>query len=167
MTFFKNLVKGFTLVELLVVMGILAVLAAGLIALINPADRINQANDTKVMADLNQIVSGLQAYAAANGGLYPVLAAGSNVGDGTSSATAGFGPLQNLITAEVQSPPTSVSGYTYSYNCAAAGPCKVAVELKSKRNTNAANTLGSICWLSTTGTSKSITSDGTTGAVCP
>ena len=63
--------KGFTLVELLVVMAVLAVLAGGLIVAINPADKIRQANDTKVQNDISQIASAASGFAANNEGGFP------------------------------------------------------------------------------------------------
>ncbi|KKU64644.1 MAG: hypothetical protein UX86_C0006G0012 [Candidatus Amesbacteria bacterium GW2011_GWC1_47_15] len=58
--------KGFTLIELLVVIGVLAVIAAGVVALINPQDKIAQANDSKVINDIGQYATALQSYSAQN-----------------------------------------------------------------------------------------------------
>ena len=84
--------KGFTLVELLVTIGILAVVAAGVIALIDPRDKLLQANDAKVLNDIGQIATAAQSYAAQNQGNYPV--------DSTALRT------------ELTSIPTAPSGYT-------------------------------------------------------
>lgn len=53
---------GFTLVELLVVLVILAVIASGVVIAVNPARRINQAKDAKVKSDIGQIATALQSY---------------------------------------------------------------------------------------------------------
>lgn len=58
--------KGFTLVELLVVITVLAVLATGLMVFINPAKRFKQANDARIKADINQIAKALLAYYTIN-----------------------------------------------------------------------------------------------------
>lgn len=71
---------GFTLIELLVVMAVLAVLAAGLFAVIDPLDKIAVANDTKVISDISQIANASQTYAARNG-TYPVGANFSAIND--------------------------------------------------------------------------------------
>ena len=58
--------KGFTLVELLVVIAVLGVLAAGVLTAINPLKRINQANDSKIKNDIGQIATAEQAYFITN-----------------------------------------------------------------------------------------------------
>lgn len=52
-------------------MAVLAVLAGGLIVAINPADKIKQANDTKVQNDISQIAAATAGFAANNGGGFP------------------------------------------------------------------------------------------------
>lgn len=63
--------KGFTLIELMVVMGIMAVLAAGVVALLNPVDKINSANDATVQSGVGEAATAAQAFAARNGGKFP------------------------------------------------------------------------------------------------
>lgn len=64
--------SGFTLIELLIVIAILGILAAGLLIAIDPAEKIKQANDTKVMNDISQTASKVEQYAIqTNNGTYP------------------------------------------------------------------------------------------------
>jgi prepilin-type N-terminal cleavage/methylation domain-containing protein len=56
------LVSGFTLIELIVVIGILAVLAIFLIAIVNPFEQYKKANDARRKSDLGQIQRALEAY---------------------------------------------------------------------------------------------------------
>lgn len=58
---FKN-VKGFTLVELLIVIGLLGAIALIVIAAINPIEQSNRARDTKYRADAGQLVSAIERY---------------------------------------------------------------------------------------------------------
>ena len=54
--------KGFTLVELLIVICILAVLSAAVVVVLNPAALLAQSRDTTRISDLNSIHSALALY---------------------------------------------------------------------------------------------------------
>jgi prepilin-type N-terminal cleavage/methylation domain-containing protein len=63
--------KGFTLVELLIVIGILAVLLAIVLIAINPQQQFKEANNTARKADVNAIINAISSYAADNDGQLP------------------------------------------------------------------------------------------------
>ncbi len=63
--------KGFTLIEILVVIGILAVLFAIVLVAINPARQFAQANNTKRQSDVNAMLNAIHEYAADNKGTLP------------------------------------------------------------------------------------------------
>jgi prepilin-type N-terminal cleavage/methylation domain-containing protein len=65
-----NLKSGFTLVELLVVIGVLSVLASGLLIAINPAQQLAKARNTARKNALKQMSDALERYKAVNG-TYP------------------------------------------------------------------------------------------------
>ena len=69
----KSKKAGFTLVELLVVIGILAVLTAVVLVAVNPGRQFAQARDTQRRADVNTISSAIVGYMAdpENNGLLP------------------------------------------------------------------------------------------------
>lgn len=54
--------KGFTLVELLIVIGLLGAIALIVIAAINPIEQSNRARDTRFRADGGQILSAIERY---------------------------------------------------------------------------------------------------------
>jgi len=82
----KLLKKGFTLIELLVTIGILAVVAAGVVALINPLEKNRQAQDAKVFSDIGQMAGAVQSIAATTvDGAYPCRTAGAGCINGTVS----------------------------------------------------------------------------------
>jgi prepilin-type N-terminal cleavage/methylation domain-containing protein len=58
----RLLSKGFTLVELLIVMAIIAILAVALLAALNPIEQINRGQDTRHRNNLKEIVSASERY---------------------------------------------------------------------------------------------------------
>lgn len=59
-----KILKGFTLVELLIVIGLLGAIALIVIAAINPIEQANRARDTRFKADGGQLVSANDRYFA-------------------------------------------------------------------------------------------------------
>jgi len=59
--------KSFTLIELVIVIGILAVLAVVVVLVLNPAEFLKQARDTTRMSDLQTINKALGLYQAGGG----------------------------------------------------------------------------------------------------
>jgi len=57
----KNLV-GFTLLELLIVIGILAILSTTMIMVINPAEMLKRARDSQRISDLNTLKNAISFY---------------------------------------------------------------------------------------------------------
>lgn len=63
--------KGFTLVEVLLVVVIIAILAAIVIVAINPGRQISQANNTQRSADVKTVLDAVHEYAVDNRGAFP------------------------------------------------------------------------------------------------
>lgn len=66
----KTLTKGFTLMELLIVIGVLGILAAGLLAAIDPFEQLKKARDTNNRSATIELLSSLTRYYA-NHGAFP------------------------------------------------------------------------------------------------
>ena len=56
--------KGFTLIELVIVIGILAILATVVVLVLNPAQMLAQARDSQRMSDLGSVKSAIALYLA-------------------------------------------------------------------------------------------------------
>lgn len=63
--------KGFTLIEMVVVIGILSILAVGVLMVLNPVAQFQKANDARRKSDLAQIQRALETYYEDNG-QYPL-----------------------------------------------------------------------------------------------
>ncbi len=83
----KNIQKGFTLVELLVVIGILAILLAIVLIAINPARQFSLARDTQRQSNVGAILDAVNHYMADNKGALP---AGITTTAKTITSTAGL-----------------------------------------------------------------------------
>ena len=67
----KNIAQGFTLIEILLVIAILAILASVVIVAINPAKQFGEAQDAQRRNDVLSILNSTHQYAIDNNGLYP------------------------------------------------------------------------------------------------
>ncbi len=63
--------KGFTLVEILLVIGILAVLATVVVVSLDPATRFQNARDARRLADIQSILSAVQQHIVDQRGVLP------------------------------------------------------------------------------------------------
>ena len=77
----KEIKKGFTLLELLIVIGILAILATTVTVILNPAELLKQARDSQRLSDLRSINTAIN--------LYTSTATSSQLFSGTSTAATG------------------------------------------------------------------------------
>ena len=70
--------KGFTLVELLIVIALIAILSVAVLATINPIEQSNKARDAKVQNDAAEVLSGYERYYASQN-RYPWMVYDQNV----------------------------------------------------------------------------------------
>ncbi len=126
-----GLIKGFTLVELLIVIAVLGILSVGAIVVLNPQQQIRKANDARRKSDLNYITHLLNLYYNDNG-KYPAPNPGTcdyDNGSGSGNcfvySNAGSGWISALVPNYSSSLPVDpinntadprITGhYTYAY----------------------------------------------------
>ncbi len=63
--------KGFTLIEILLVIGLISILAGIVIIAVNPAKQLADGRNTKRKADVNTIINALYQYSIDNNGHLP------------------------------------------------------------------------------------------------
>jgi len=105
--------KGFTLVEMLIVLGILAVLITIILIAINPAQQLMFARNTKRNADVNQILNAVDQYFVVNGSM----PAGITTTAKTITSTAGAGNIDfctNLVNEFIAAMPIDPTTGTYA-----------------------------------------------------
>jgi prepilin-type N-terminal cleavage/methylation domain-containing protein len=80
--------KGFTLVELLIVIGILAILTAAVVIVLNPAELLRQARDSQRLSDLDALKNTISLYLA-DGLAFPTTYGGFTLGSTCYASVAG------------------------------------------------------------------------------
>lgn len=145
--------KGFTLIELLIVIAVLGILAAGILVLLDPVDKINAANDSKVQSDISGLGRVSENYATQHNAFYAA---------STADITA---------SGEIRTVPNAPAGYTaYVYTalpdaCASGTTCTsvtITGQLKSKKFTGA----GTPVWRYESSSGKNCAVDAV-ATVCP
>src|SRR5258708_8398222 len=87
--------KGFTLIELIIVIGVLGVLAAALLIAIDPVEQLNRGRDAGRLSSVTQLGRAMQAYVAGqNTGIYPAPVDATH----WQSLLTGSGDIKNVIT---------------------------------------------------------------------
>jgi len=108
--------RGFTLVELLVVVAIIGVLAGALVMGLNPLTQFKKTRDARRKSNLQEIKTSLQLYHNIEGA-YPTSSGGQIVGCGAGPAACGWGSAwsRNGVTIMRILPADPLATQSYSY----------------------------------------------------
>ncbi len=93
--------KGFTLMELLIVIGVLGILAAGLLAAIDPFEQLKKARDSNYRSGAIELLQSFQRYYS-NHGYFPWRASGSQCATDNADTLAPASPVSSLAAATVK-----------------------------------------------------------------
>lgn len=135
--------SGFSLIELLVVIGILAILLSIVLIAINPSRQFGQANNTKRRSDASAILNAIGAYAADKKGVLPagITTTAAEIGDGTGQANICADLVPTYISALPSDPTvnngadvTTCTNYATGYNIVKDANNRVTVSAPSADN---------------------------------
>jgi len=102
--------KGFTLIEIIVVLAILGMLAATVFVAINPIAQLQKSNDAKRKADLESLQHALELYYQDKGS-YPASSASFQIQSGTT--TLAWGSSWQPYMTTLPKDPTAANSYIY------------------------------------------------------
>jgi prepilin-type N-terminal cleavage/methylation domain-containing protein len=97
----KRLNTGFTLMELLIVIGVLGILAAGLLAAIDPFEQLKKARDSNYRSGAIELLQSVQRYYA-NHGYFPWRNTGTSCATNAGAALAPSTPGSSLAAQMVK-----------------------------------------------------------------
>ncbi len=83
----RLLKRGFTMIELLIVIAVLGILAVAVLAAINPIEQINRGRDTGSRSDAEQLLSAIDRYYASKG-YYPWMSGAASLNTTTDSTNS-------------------------------------------------------------------------------
>ena len=119
--------KGFTLIEMLIVMGIIAVLAGIVLIAVNPGRQFKQAHDTQRESNINAILNAVGQNIAENKGVFTCLTGSLPTEDTVMAKTGGYDIrpcITPLYISEIPVDPTTGSNTcqdAQAGDCAASG----------------------------------------------
>lgn len=158
----KTFSSGFTLIELLIALAVIGVLATLVFVGLDPADKINAANDSKVQTDINAIAKSMEAYAVNNSNTYPMATPPSDV----QLTLAAAGELKVTLAPPANYDCAPQGGAQNAYWFPGTGTAgEVVCAMRSKKYTGAGNVWWK--WCASNGKIGPMPTGGAAAGVCP
>ena len=90
----KKCARGFTLIEILIVIGLIAVLASIVLVAVNPSRQFSQANNAHRSSDVNALLNAVGQYIVDNKGTIPaeITTTAQDISDGGANICADIMP---------------------------------------------------------------------------
>jgi prepilin-type N-terminal cleavage/methylation domain-containing protein len=158
---------GFTLIELVIVMGIISILSVGILTVLKPADQFQKVSDSRRKSDLFQIQKALEQYYEDNGRYPAVSSDGKHQITSTNGLNVVWGgpwiPYMNLVPKDPSYPTRT---YVYSTDSTGQSYFLYASLDRGSKDNKACNSGNACSSLSTQSPAISSNTCATDGSIC-